>query len=101
RVEALSALRGSARRSAAAKDRIKLRHSFAFGRNMLEAAPVVLSAVECSGGLAAGQARMDCSEITGSADGISGGKEYTPLAERERVWWSRRMCYIEIARVET
>lgn len=37
----------------------------------------MLSAVECSGGLAAGQAKMECSEITGSAGGISGGKEYT------------------------
>ena len=38
----------------------------------------MLSAMEWSEGVAAGQARMECFEITGSADGISGGKEYTP-----------------------
>ena len=45
---------------------------------MSEATPVVRRAVLWSGGLAAGQSRMECFNITGSADGMSGGKEYTP-----------------------
>jgi hypothetical protein len=44
---------------------------------MLEATPVVRSAVKSTAGWAAGQARLECFEIAGSADQISDAQEYT------------------------